>query len=92
MKILIDHQTFSMQKYGGISRYFANLNQGLNTTPGISSSIATLYSENEYLSNEPFFFKNAIGSRLFAGKKDRIYKSFDDYEAYIYEKTKKIFE
>ena len=25
-------------------------------------------------------------------KKDRIYKSFDDYEAYIYEKTKKIFE
>lgn len=74
MKILIDHQTFSMQKYGGISRYFANLNHGLNATPGISSSIATLYSENEYLSNEPFFLKNAIGSRLFAGKKDRMYK------------------
>ena len=30
MKILFDHQTFSLQKYGGISRYFANLIKGIN--------------------------------------------------------------
>ena len=29
MKVLIDHQAFSMQKYGGISRIFAELIKGL---------------------------------------------------------------
>lgn len=49
MKILFDHQAFTNQKYGGISRYFASLHQGLNATPGISSKIGLLFTHNAYL-------------------------------------------
>lgn len=49
MKILFDHQAFSNQKYGGISRYFANLNAGLNATPGIESKLGLLFSRNAYI-------------------------------------------
>jgi len=73
MKILFDHQTFSMQKYGGISRYFANLNRGLNATPGVSSRVATLYSENEYLTNEPLLLRS-LGAKLLPANKDDQYK------------------
>jgi glycosyltransferase involved in cell wall biosynthesis len=73
MKVLFDHQTFSMQKYGGISRYFANLNHGLNTMSGISSRIATLYSENEYLTNEPLL-PGSLGAKLLPKDKDAQYK------------------
>ncbi|WP_295772315.1 glycosyltransferase family 1 protein [uncultured Mucilaginibacter sp.] len=72
MKILIDHQMFSIQKYGGISRYFANLHSGLNNG-GHHSNITALYSENEYIKHEPFLFNNNIGRKLFAGKHKKYY-------------------
>jgi glycosyltransferase involved in cell wall biosynthesis len=74
LKILFDHQKFSIQRYGGISRYFANLNEGLNNQPGISSKIATLYSENEYVKDYPFLLNNGLGKKLLAGKQAKIYK------------------
>jgi glycosyltransferase involved in cell wall biosynthesis len=74
LKILFDHQKFSLQRYGGISRYFANLNKGLNAQPGISSKIAALYSENEYVKNEPFILNNSLGKKFLAGKSNKIYK------------------
>lgn len=74
MKILFDHQTFSIQRYGGISRYFVNLNAGLNNLPGVSSEIATLYSENEYLKNYRVPFNNKLGKKLFTGHFNRIYR------------------
>jgi glycosyltransferase involved in cell wall biosynthesis len=49
MKILFDHQAFSNQKYGGISRYFANLNSGLNAEPGIESTLGLLFTRNAYI-------------------------------------------
>ena len=30
MKIVFDHQKFTQQKYGGITRYFCNLTSGLS--------------------------------------------------------------
>lgn len=74
MRILFDHQKFSMQRYGGISRYFANLNKGLNSRPGISSKIAALYSENEYVKDEPFILNNGLGKKKLAGRYEKIYK------------------
>ncbi len=73
MKILIDHQTFSMQRYGGISRYFANLNAGFNATPGVSSRIATLYSQNEYIDKDSLPLAG-IGKSLFGDNKDKAFK------------------
>lgn len=74
MKILFDHQKFSLQRFGGISRYFANLDKGLNTLPGVSSRIAALYSENEYVKDYSFPLNNALGRSFFEGKQKRIYK------------------
>lgn len=74
MKVLFDHQTFSIQRYGGISRYFVNLHNGLNNIPDVRSEIAVLYSENEYLKSYPVPFNNKIGEKLFTGHFNRIYR------------------
>lgn len=47
IKILYDHQMFSMQKYGGITRYFADLMS--NLPEGFCKEIPIRYSENHYL-------------------------------------------
>lgn len=52
MKVLFDYQTFSMQKYGGISRYFANLHFGLNSIEGTESELGLLFSDNAYIKND----------------------------------------
>ena len=65
---------FALQKYGGISRYFAGLNNGINTHIGYTSKIAALYSENEYLKDSPPVFNNVLGRKLFSGKPELIYK------------------
>jgi len=49
MKILYDHQIFTAQKYGGISRYFAQIISNLPENTQIN--IAIKYSNNEYLNN-----------------------------------------
>jgi glycosyltransferase involved in cell wall biosynthesis len=47
MKILFDHQIFTLQKYGGISRYFAQIYSNLPSN--IEAEIAIKYSDNEYI-------------------------------------------
>lgn len=69
MKILYDHQIFTIQKFGGISRYFAQIISHL--PDDIDYEIAIKYSDNGYLdkiifsesiesmfSEEEKFFKN----------------------------------
>lgn len=46
MKILYDHQIFSLQKYGGISRYFCELYSHLLTTDSAYPKISIVFSEN----------------------------------------------
>ena len=55
MKILYDHQIFSLQKHGGISRYFANLNQGINKCNEATSEIGILFTNNAYVDNKGLF-------------------------------------
>lgn len=88
MKVLFDHQIFSTQRYGGISRYFFNLNEGLNAIPGVSSSIAALYSENEYIQNSPVPLNNALGKKLFTGHNNRIYRWNGRYSSYKIKQAK----
>ena len=52
MKILYDHQIFSMQKYGGISRYFANLHNGISGLQAYESELGLLFSDNAYIKKE----------------------------------------
>ena len=74
LKILFDHQTFTVQRYGGLSRYFADLHTGLNKLPGVNSKIATLYSENEYIKGLALPLNKALGKKLFAGHFGRTYR------------------
>lgn len=59
--ILFDHQKFSTQHYGGISRYFANIIHHLSTTSQFTYKIGCLYSPNHYIKNEPQILNNFIG-------------------------------
>ena len=47
MKILYDHQTFTSQQYGGISRYFFELIKRFNYNES-SCKVATIFSDNAY--------------------------------------------
>lgn len=69
MKVLYDHQIFSLQKYGGISRYFVELIKGLDSIPDVETKIHILLSSNHYITNSDFvpFFK-FFPNRRFKGK------------------------
>jgi glycosyltransferase involved in cell wall biosynthesis len=52
MKVFFDHQIFSMQKYGGASKYFSEL---LKNIPFEYWTSSLLFSENEYIKGMPEF-------------------------------------
>ena len=63
MKVLYDHQIFTYQVYGGISRYFYELMNHLSQNQDIKFEISLKYSNNHYLENVNFtnhktFFKD----------------------------------
>lgn len=53
MKLLYDHQIFTRQQYGGISRYFCELMDQFSQSPDINFTIALRASYNENLCNRP---------------------------------------
>lgn len=69
MKVQFDHQTFSLQKYGGISRYFKELIDGINEKPGIQASLALTLSDNVYVRQSAPFTK-----WTFRGRGSLLYK------------------
>lgn len=48
-QILFDHEIFRRQDFGGISRYFAELMEGINKTPGYKAFPESIFSRNVYL-------------------------------------------
>ncbi len=61
MKILFDHQAFTIQEYGGISRYFYELTTQFQKVPEMAVYNSLLFSNNEYIreskiiKSTPFF-------------------------------------
>ena len=51
MKILYDHQMFTLQKYGGISRYFYELIKKFDKLDGIETTTSLIFSNNHYISD-----------------------------------------
>lgn len=64
IKIFYDHQKFSTQKYGGISRYFASLIDDIKHQDEFEYILGVLYSDNQYIKNEPLHFQNSIAQKL----------------------------
>lgn len=52
IKIQFDHQAFSMQRFGGISRYFANIQDHLKGYSAISFDRGLLFTNNYYLKGQ----------------------------------------
>jgi len=69
--ILYDPQIFDIQNYGGISRYFANLIQGIQITDTYNAKLPILYSSNYYIRRFPQLMKGKIGQTLLKGKRKR---------------------
>lgn len=69
MKILYDHQIFTSQKYGGISRYFYELIHYFNKKTDNEVSTSVLFSNNYYISdNKDVKHMNFLPHYEFKGK------------------------
>lgn len=68
MKVTYDHQIFTLQEYGGISRYFYELLKRFEVSDS-TFNVATLYSNNEYLKSVTNVQSNSfLGNVRFRGK------------------------
>lgn len=72
VKIFLDHQKFSSQIYGGISRYFANLIDEIKNQDDFEYLLGVLYSDNHYIKNEIHWFKSNIGRRIMRLRQGKI--------------------
>ncbi len=87
MKILYDHQIFSLQKYGGISKYYSELFKNLSSEHQYTLSL--LLSDNQYLKEGYQYFKKLnipIPDKKFKGQgffKKKIYAINKLYSQHI---------
>lgn len=64
MKILFDHQIFSVQRYGGISRYFVELMRELRNSERTEVDLALKFSDNFYIQqNSELFHVKSFSKR-----------------------------
>jgi glycosyltransferase involved in cell wall biosynthesis len=71
MKIVFDHQIFTQQSYGGISRYFVRLIQGLIALGDRASVIAPIH-RNRYLKDLPIECVHGVEFECFPPKIGRL--------------------
>ncbi|MBS4062393.1 MAG: glycosyltransferase family 4 protein [Bacteroidetes bacterium] len=77
MKILYDHQIFTSQKYGGISRYFFELVCEFKLTQGIEIELPLLVSNNHYIADKKVVkYIDFLPNKTFRGK-GRIFNLFN---------------
>jgi len=70
MKILYDHQIFTLQRLGGISRYFRELIFHFNSMEDIDVEIPLMLSNNRYLSETKIIKHiNLFPNKQFRGKR-----------------------
>lgn len=75
MKVLFDHQAFSVQTFGGISRYYSELVDGINKTKDNQAYIPILFSNNIHLQESNFKVSSFFAERNIRGKSKFIYKT-----------------
>ena len=82
IKVLFDHQIFSLQVYGGISRYFANIIKSLQKQDEISAISGFIYSRNYYQS-APNHGVTGLLFRLITRKKTDLYQKNAKFCKYL---------
>jgi glycosyltransferase involved in cell wall biosynthesis len=91
MNILFDHQAFSMQKYGGISRYYAELLNQNKIDRQNKINLASIFSNNEYLSNDPDN-KKIDTSSFYSFKGKKTIENWLNKQYSLYELRKKSYD
>jgi glycosyltransferase involved in cell wall biosynthesis len=66
LKVFFDHQKFSTQRYGGISRYFATLIDSIRINPAFDYETGVVYSHNHYLPDRHFLLDHPLAKHLLA--------------------------
>lgn len=77
MKVLFDHQIFSLQAFGGVSKYFYELMNNFQSDNQIDYELSLKYSTSPYLVNlDNFYCRSILGGIEFRGK-NRLYSFFN---------------
>lgn len=79
-KIFFDHQKFSTQKFGGISRYFANIIDEIKKNSEFDYLLGVVNSQNFYIKNEKQFLNNPLANIFL--KSEYGYRTFKTNELY----------
>lgn len=91
MKILYDHQIFTSQKYGGISRYFYELVKEFDEMGDVEIDIPLVISNNHYISEKQYTkHLDLLPNKQFRGK-HRVFNLFNKPNS-IYELKKQNFD
>lgn len=88
MRIFYDHQIFTLQKFGGVSKYFVELIKRLPPNMWYTS---TFISNNYYVANENLFKCHKFLSNISFRGKDRILSSLGNLYS-IYELKKQSYD
>jgi len=86
IKVLFDHQIFSLQLYGGISRYFANIIKSLQRNDEVKAIPGFLYSMNYYQKVENTSIERLIFKYL-TRKSPNIYQKNTKYCKHLLKKN-----
>lgn len=81
LKIQFDHQAFSMQRYGGISRYFANIQKHLDKDGDFEYDRGLLFTNNHYLKDEKLPMPEWLW-RALVKKDSKVFKYSRSYSKY----------
>lgn len=73
MNILYDHQIFSLQTYGGISRYFSELIHGINSNTIHTAQLSLAYTNNVYAHDLLVSNRSFLRNRNFPKKMPLLY-------------------
>jgi glycosyltransferase involved in cell wall biosynthesis len=69
VRIAYDHQIFSAQRYGGISRYFCEIASRIANMPGVDLAVCAPFWQNHYLTNVPPGIVHGLHLPQFHGRK-----------------------
>ena len=75
MRVLFDYQTFSLQSFGGISRYYTELISGINQTKENEAYLSLLFSDNIHLTERGIGAKKFLPNLKIYKRREIIYRS-----------------
>jgi glycosyltransferase involved in cell wall biosynthesis len=88
-KIFFDHQKFTTQKFGGISRYFSNIINAIKQHPEFDYLLGVANSNNYYIKDEKQILNNAFADFFLKSKYDfRTFKINELYCKYLLNQNK----